>query len=836
MAPEPVLFVHPEYINNRFGGYTHHYGCSSIIGYLKRHGIEAETFLGGRSASLRQTAEALAARKPRFLGFSCYDVNFYLIRLLVQEFRRLDQEAVIVLGGPTPTFSWDLLLENLPGIDGCVAGDGEDVVLELLERGVRRDDLPQVEGFFTRGAERAGRPKNLMHNINDYPSPYVTGEIPGEAAPNVGLFSSRGCYYHCTFCNFSALSNFRVRNYTTERLLEEISRIGHGLKGQFALVPFYDDFFTIYKARTKEVCQGIIDNQLHRRVAFSCQTRVDAVDRDMLEILREANFRIISFGIESASLKVLKAIKKVRLGKRVDEEGYAPEREFLDSLRQGVKLARELGFRVTGSIILGLPEETLEDAQETLEFVRSLELDAYSHNFLNVFPGTELFKTHGEFGIGVEPSTTLLPFTTTPAYDVVAAGFLAEHADIGHHERVGELIDAVMAARSRGRLGLPYGDVFYVEKQEPGPVRPDFWDGLKGAAHPASYLILSQPGAEPAWCKENFRALVAREIPILEQKVVIPREDGDDFFISNRGEWGAPTRTFCDRAARRPFSAFFDPERPEEPRNVFYSLKEEEDRRLYAAQAARFARDGAYVLPETALEGRACVERLCAFGLGCPARSGEGVYRDDRGEPHTLCGIPLGEGDPGETLVRLAARRDAERGCDDCPASADCPRCLNPGLLPDEEYCRLLREGNAPDYARLLDFVFTRAGTGRVATAEEGRNLVFKGFGPNGRKACLTYGGEAGDVEAARRVKPGVFLMLYRGNPIFYEPASDELVEVSLPLAEVAEALHAGASPDSMALYFGDKYELTREAAAERIGQALEILGEYGLLEENRIH
>ena len=75
MAREAILFVHPEYINNRFIGYTHHYGCASIIGHLKRHGIAAESFTGAGSRPLREVAAELAARRPRFLGFSCYDVN-----------------------------------------------------------------------------------------------------------------------------------------------------------------------------------------------------------------------------------------------------------------------------------------------------------------------------------------------------------------------------------------------------------------------------------------------------------------------------------------------------------------------------------------------------------------------------------------------------------------------------------------------------------------------------------------------------------------------------------------------------------------------------------------
>lgn len=866
MTAEPILFVHPEYLYNQFVGCTHHYGSSSIIGHLAEHGIEAETFLTDGTWTVRQIAAALAARKPRLVGFSCYDVNYYLIRLIVRELRRLDPETVVILGGPTPTFSSRLLLDHFEEIDGCVAGDGEDVVLELLEQGIRRGHLPEVEGFFTRASNSGAQPRNLQRNINTYPSPYIAGEIPGTRAPDVGLFSSRGCYYRCTFCNFSALSNHRVRNYTTDRLLEEISRIAFDLDGRFALLPFYDDFFTVLPQRTRKVCEGILENRLHERLAFSCQTRVDSVSRETLEMLRAAGFRIISFGIESASPRVLKTIKKVRLGQHIDEPGFGPELEFLDSLRQGVALARELGFRVTGSIILGLPGETLEDARQTLEFVRSLDLDAYSHNFLNVFPGTELFDTHERYGMHLEPSATLLPFDTHPAYDVVEAGFLEENADLGHKERIGELIRRTMEARSRGRLEGSAERVIYLAKPEPGAVAEPFWDRVAERVRPDTYFVLEQSDLDPAWCRENYQRIVDRELPILEQKVVIPRPGGMDFFISNRGGWGPATRTFCDRAEQRPFAEFVRSGDGDDAaangnarrdagrsagrgaggsRNVFYTLESEEDRRLFAAVAEQIERDGIYVVPEERLAGRACVEGLCRFGLGCPLGSGEGLsealYTDDRGHHRSLCGLDLGPGDPAATLAALRRETEARRGCGECPAGSSCSRCLNTAAVPPEEYCRLMCRGEAVGrYARLLDFLFTHAASAsREGGDGEGRKVVLKSFGPQNRSTFLTYGGavetgpeaENGNGAAGRRVQSGVVLMLYRGTPIFFAPTATGLIEVSLPLAEVAEALHAGAGRAAMSRYFADKYELSEDDAAERIDQAVSILEDYGLLE-----
>ena len=183
-------------------------------------------------------------------------------------------------------------------------------------------------------------------------------------------------------------------------------------------------------------------------------------------------------------------------------------------------------------------------------------------------------------------------------------------------------------------------------------------------------------------------------------------------------------------------------------------------------------------------------------------------------------------------LRSLTAEMEARRGCADCEARATCSRCLAPDFMTEEAYCRMMKRGPAvAEYARLLDVVFAGARTAESADPE--REVLFKPFAPGSRRTRFIYRGPDGDSDSS--VEPGAVLMLYRGNPIFYLPASRELVDVSVPLAEVAEAIHAGADARTMQSYFAEKYELAADEAPAKVEEAISMLAEYGILESSAV-
>jgi hypothetical protein len=134
--------------------------------------------------------------------------------------------------------------------------------------------------------------------------------------------------------------------------------------------------------------------------------------------MREAGVVSVAYGLESVVPSVLRATGKVRPPDWPDPD-LAPEREFIAQVRENVLSAKKLGFNVGVSIILGLPTETKDEGRATLEFVKHLPVDYYMHNYLGVFPGTPLWKTHDDFGIGCEINSLGLATTVDYAYDLM---------------------------------------------------------------------------------------------------------------------------------------------------------------------------------------------------------------------------------------------------------------------------------------------------------------------------------------------------------------------------------------------------------------------------------
>jgi radical SAM superfamily enzyme len=316
-------------------------------------------------------------------------------------------------------------MERHAAIDVCVMGEAEEtaaqVFAKLLDGGVL-DDTQAGVAFRQDGRVICtalpplvgAREPGLDGALDITPSPYLSGIL---ADGQEGVLTGRGCTHHCQYCCFAALGRKLLRLHSIERVVAELEYIAAHQKrtGEHYPVAIQDDAFTLLPPRATALCQAIADRKLN--LVFSCITRADTVDEELIRLMKEAGFGSITFGLESAVPSVLRAIGKVRPPDWHDLD-LAPERQFLDRVRNSVLIAKQCGFKVGVSIILGLPTETPADGAETLRFVKELQVDTYTHNFLWVFPGTPLWATHKKHGINCIVDKTGLPTTTGYSYDL----------------------------------------------------------------------------------------------------------------------------------------------------------------------------------------------------------------------------------------------------------------------------------------------------------------------------------------------------------------------------------------------------------------------------------
>jgi radical SAM superfamily enzyme YgiQ (UPF0313 family) len=273
--------------------------------------------------------------------------------------------------------------------DVGVVGEGEMTLLELVRRvedkgSLAKVDLEQIKGLAFRQDGRIVMtpPRERIQDLDSLPHPArhllppLSAYRPTPASyrklPLAVMMTSRGCPYGCTFCDRGVFGNL-VRAHSPERVLDEIEELiqRYGARE----IRFFDDTFTISRKRVVRICEMIIERKL--RFPWTCLTRVNTVDRDLLQLMKEAGCWQVLYGLESGDPRMLKILNK---GSSVEQNA------------QAVQWAFEVGLGVRGDFIIGTPGETMESLENTLAFTKRLKLDYAHFNKFVPFPGTELYE------------------------------------------------------------------------------------------------------------------------------------------------------------------------------------------------------------------------------------------------------------------------------------------------------------------------------------------------------------------------------------------------------------------------------------------------------------
>ena len=396
--------------------FNHHLGAAYIIGYTRKYGFKVEQFISNKPYNLKECAKAISHYKPKVVGFAVYESNYMQSVLLSNYLKELNPNTVIIFGGPTPTVHSKEILEKINSVDLCVRQEGEETVLKTLTEltsvnfNLKQVNFPEIKGITFRNkneviinsdCDHLYSNRHIANFIDRYPSPYISGIIPVSQAFPTGIITGRGCNQNCIYCNCAVLSKKNIYFHSIERVIEELNLISKQKK-IVQPIPIYDDAFTIIPSRAKKICEAIIENNI--KIPLLCITRCDKINEELLDLMKIAGFKSIGFSLESAVPKVLRSIGKVRSPEVGDPLNYEKEIVYIENLKQMTRYAKKIGmFPVFISIMIGLPGESLQDAQKTINLVTQLDIDYYTHNILHIFKGTPLYKDHDKYGYQITP-------------------------------------------------------------------------------------------------------------------------------------------------------------------------------------------------------------------------------------------------------------------------------------------------------------------------------------------------------------------------------------------------------------------------------------------------
>ena len=380
------LLIEPAY-----PGYGKGYYVNNGLTLLAQLVREADISVGILCAQIdnltsEEAVEKILALDPKVVGFTCMTVSFNWVARTAALLKKKAPQIHTILGGTHLTAIPERTMDEAPGIDIGVIGEGEKIIVPLLKTLIENKKTSDIPGVIFRiddGYQINERPP-LVEDLSSLPIPaydlldprsFINITYGGLSVP---ILASRGCPGKCKFCYKETFGN-QIRRRTNEHILNEIEY----LIENFGIdhFSFEDDLFTASK---KSLCE-FFDEMDRRKLRFewSCWTRVDTVDSEILRSMKCHGCSYIRYGIESGSQEIL---------------DWNEKHTTLKQIRRAFDLTRNAGIRIMGCFMFGNIGETRESAQETIDLIKQLKPEMLYLSSCIPYPGTEVARWAEEKG------------------------------------------------------------------------------------------------------------------------------------------------------------------------------------------------------------------------------------------------------------------------------------------------------------------------------------------------------------------------------------------------------------------------------------------------------
>lgn len=335
-------------------------GLMYLSSYLKSKNISAQIndLAGSNNYNLIQEAKitAFTANTPQYP---------YALKAM----KSLTHETTKVIGGPHVSCKGNC---NIDGFDISVIGEGESVLQSIVKSNSISNLV--IHGIPINNLDTLPYPDRKWNGFEKYK--YKFNDLNFTTA-----MTSRGCPYNCSFC-FNMFDN-KVRFMSSNKVIEEAKIISNL---SYDGIMYYDDTFTLIKPRVRKISEGL--SKLNMK--YRCFIRANTVNKELLYTLKQTGCIEVGMGVESANQKILNDINK---------------QITIEQCEDVIDHCHKIGLSIKIFLMVGLPGESIETVNQTIEFLKNTKPDNFDITILTPFPHTDIWDNKNKYDINFNKSS-----------------------------------------------------------------------------------------------------------------------------------------------------------------------------------------------------------------------------------------------------------------------------------------------------------------------------------------------------------------------------------------------------------------------------------------------